>query len=41
MSTSLSLLELKTQGRYQEATALALSQLEAEPEAATMHFQLA
>ncbi|EOY5053865.1 tetratricopeptide repeat protein [Serratia marcescens] len=41
MSTSLSLLELKTQGRYQEATALALRQLAAEPEAATLHFQLA
>lgn len=39
MSTSLSLLELKTQGRYQEA--LALRQLAAEPEAATLHFQLA
>lgn len=41
MSTSLSLSQLKTQGRYQEATALALRQLAAEPEAAILHFQLA
>ncbi|EMB2736873.1 TPA: tetratricopeptide repeat protein [Serratia marcescens] len=41
MSTSLSLSQLKTQGRYQEATALALRQLAAEPEAAMLHFQLA
>ncbi|MGQ6012787.1 tetratricopeptide repeat protein [Serratia sp. IR-2025] len=41
MPTSLSLSQLKTQGRYQEATALALRQLAAEPEAAMLHFQLA
>ncbi|MBH2868315.1 tetratricopeptide repeat protein [Serratia marcescens] len=41
MSTSLSLSQLKTQGRYQEATALAQRQLAAEPEAAMLHFQLA
>ncbi|EMH5182169.1 tetratricopeptide repeat protein [Serratia marcescens] len=41
MSTSLSLSQLKTQGRYQEATALALRQLAAEPEAAILHLQLA
>ncbi|AXK25420.1 tetratricopeptide repeat protein [Serratia marcescens] len=41
MSSSLSLSQLKTQGRYQEATALALRQLTAEPEAAMLHFQLA
>jgi hypothetical protein len=41
MSTSLSLSQLKTQGRYQEATALAQRQLTAEPEAAMLHFQLA
>lgn len=41
MSTSLSLSQLKTQGRYQEATALAQRQLAAEQEAAMLHFQLA
>ncbi|BEM83624.1 hypothetical protein SME41J_29480 [Serratia marcescens] len=41
MPTSLSLSQLKTQGRYQEATALALRQLATEPEAAMLHFQLA
>ncbi|HAT4986106.1 TPA: tetratricopeptide repeat protein [Serratia marcescens] len=41
MPTSSSLLQLKTQGRYQEATALALRQLAAEPEAAMLHFHLA
>ncbi|HCD2062324.1 TPA: tetratricopeptide repeat protein [Serratia marcescens] len=41
MSSSLSLSQLKTQGSYQEATALALRQLTAEPEAAMLHFQLA
>lgn len=41
MPSSLSLSQLKTQGRYQEATALALRQLTAEPEAAMLHFQLA
>ncbi|EMB6254982.1 tetratricopeptide repeat protein [Serratia nevei] len=41
MSTALSLSQLKMQGRYQEATALALRQLAAEPEAAMLHFQLA
>ncbi|WP_337061689.1 tetratricopeptide repeat protein [Serratia marcescens] len=41
MSSSLSLSQLKTQGRYQEATALAIRQLTAEPEAAMLHFQLA
>ncbi|AWQ49089.1 tetratricopeptide repeat protein [Serratia marcescens] len=41
MPTSLFLSQLKTQGRYQEATALALRQLAAEPEAAMLHFQLA
>ncbi|EMH1202090.1 tetratricopeptide repeat protein [Serratia marcescens] len=41
MSTSLSLSQLKTQGRYQEAIALAQRQLAAEPEAAMLHFQLA
>ncbi|HIE0647768.1 TPA: tetratricopeptide repeat protein [Serratia marcescens] len=41
MPTSLSLSQLKTQGRYQEATALALRQLAAEPEVAMLHFQLA
>ncbi len=41
MSTSLSLSQLKTQGLYQEAAALAQRQLAAEPEAAMLHFQLA
>ncbi|BEM34228.1 hypothetical protein SME36J_28600 [Serratia marcescens] len=41
MPTSLSLSQLKTQGRYQEAIALALRQLATEPEAAMLHFQLA